>query len=98
MDKVDALCETCRKPISWGPGFKQQCQECQDKQARLDQATVRGPLDLTSSIIAFESGELEDDEVIELFQHLVDTGLAWQLQGFYGRTARDLIEQGLVTA
>lgn len=48
-------------------------------------------------IIAFEQGELDEDGVVELFQGLVDTGLAWQLQGFYGRTARDLIEAGLVT-
>lgn len=48
-------------------------------------------------LIAFEQGELGDDEIIELFQHLVDTGLAWKLQGFYGRTATALINAGLVT-
>ena len=53
-------------------------------------------LDLTDKIIAFEDGELTEEEVIELFQGLVDTGLAWQLQGFYGRTAQQLIDAGLV--
>ena len=53
-------------------------------------------IDLTSSIIAYESGELSEDEAIALFQKLVDTGLAWQLQGSYGRFARDLITAGLV--
>ena len=53
--------------------------------------------DRTSAIIAHETGELELDGVVELFQHLVDTGLAWQLQGSYGRTAVALIEAGLVT-
>jgi len=48
-------------------------------------------------IIDFESGELPPERVVELFQHLVDTGLAWQLQGFYGRTAKALIEAGEVT-
>jgi len=53
--------------------------------------------DRVSAIIAYETGELELDGVVELFQHLVDTGLAWQLQGHYGRTAVALIEAGLVT-
>jgi len=33
--------------------------------------------------------------IIEAWQHLIDTGLAWQLQGWFGRTARALIEQGI---
>lgn len=45
-------------------------------------------------IIAFEQGELDREETVELFQHLIDTGLVWQLQGFYGRTAKDLIDSG----
>lgn len=52
------------------------------------------PYDVIGQIIAYENGELTHEEVIELFQHLVNTGLAWQLQGHYGRTARDLIEAG----
>lgn len=55
------------------------------------------PYDRVSAIIAYESGELDDEKVIELFQHLVDTRLAWQLQGSYGRTAVALIEEGLIT-
>lgn len=53
--------------------------------------------DLTSKIIAYESGEMSEEEMIEFFQRLVDTGLAWQLQGSYGRTAKALIESGLIT-
>ncbi len=48
-------------------------------------------------IIAYEEGELDYDQIIELFQYLVDSGLAWQLQGSYGRKAMDLIAAGLVT-
>jgi len=47
-------------------------------------------------LVDFESGLLDEEQIIELFQELVDTGLAWQLQGFYGRTAKALIEAGLV--
>ena len=54
------------------------------------------PADLTDRIIAYESGDLDDDQAIELFQELVDSGFAWQLQGHYGRTARALIDEGFV--
>ena len=52
---------------------------------------------LIDKIIAYEQGDLEEDEVLELFQYLVDSGLAWTLQGSYGRTASDLLEAGLIT-
>ena len=37
-----------------------------------------------------------EEQVIEAWQHLVDTGLAWSLQGQFGRTAMGLIEQGII--
>ena len=55
------------------------------------------PMDNLDQIIAYEQGDLGEEETIKLFQNLVDTGLAWQLQGSYGRTAKALIEAGLVT-
>lgn len=43
--------------------------------------------------------EAEDEEqVVDAWQHLVDTGPAWTLQGFFGRTAAHLIEQGVCHA
>ena len=54
-------------------------------------------MDQLDQIIAFEQGELDEEEVIDLFQDLINTGLAWQLQGSYGRTASRLIEAGLCT-
>lgn len=49
---------------------------------------------LASRLVAYESGELDEQETLELFEELVQTGLAWQLQGHYGRTAMYLIETG----
>ena len=48
-------------------------------------------------IMAFESGEMTEEEVLDFFQELVDTGAAWTLQGSYGRLAAHLIETGLIT-
>jgi hypothetical protein len=36
-----------------------------------------------------------EEQVIEAWQYLIDTGLAWQLQGWFGRTAAHLIGQGI---
>lgn len=41
--------------------------------------------------------EESEEAFIEAFQFLVDIGTAWQLQGRIGRTAAELISQGLVT-
>ena len=49
---------------------------------------------LTDMIIKYEMGELDDMEIIALFQELIDTGMAWSLQGHYGRMAKALIEAG----
>lgn len=36
-----------------------------------------------------------DDEVVECYQALIDSGDAWRLEGHVGRTAMDLIDEGL---
>ena len=35
------------------------------------------------------------DEQLSAWQYLIDTGQCWTLQGWYGRTAQSLIEQGV---
>lgn len=55
------------------------------------------PLDLGPSIFAYEAGELEPSGVVTLFQDLLDTGLLWQLQGSYQRSAEQMLRAGLVT-
>ena len=52
--------------------------------------------ELTSKLMSYESGDLPEDEIYELFQHLINTGMAWQLQGSYGRTAKMLLDMGLI--
>lgn len=49
-----------------------------------------------NEILAYENGEMTQDDVVSFFQRLVDSGLAWKLQGSYGRAAHHLIKEGLV--
>tara|TARA_A100001391_G_scaffold99416_2_gene66080 strand:+ start:59 stop:238 length:180 start_codon:yes stop_codon:yes gene_type:complete len=54
--------------------------------------------ELTERIVEYEKGELNNDQTIQLFQELLDSGIVWDLQGHYGRLAYQLIEAGLITA
>lgn len=46
-------------------------------------------------IIQYEEDNMSEEDTIEFFQELIDSGLAWELQGHYGRTAHRLIDAGL---
>lgn len=48
-------------------------------------------------IIAYENGELDGNDLISLFSELIKTKQAWNLQGHYGRTARQLIKFKYIT-
>lgn len=51
--------------------------------------------------VGIAEGFIEADSeamILEAWQHLVTTGLAWKLQGSFGRTAQALIDEGLVNA
>lgn len=52
------------------------------------------PFDVTEFVMAYEQGETDEQETAEGFQHLIDNGMAWTLQGHYGRMAAHLIETG----
>jgi len=54
------------------------------------------PRDIVRELMAYETGDLEDHEVLDLFQYLVDSGLAYTLRGHYGRTAQRLTDAGLI--
>tara|TARA_R100001082_G_C4338940_1_gene149173 strand:+ start:58 stop:279 length:222 start_codon:yes stop_codon:yes gene_type:complete len=47
-------------------------------------------------IMGYECGDLNDTETLELFSHLIKNGMAWNLQGHYGRFAKSLIDDNYI--
>lgn len=48
-------------------------------------------------IAGIDPMELTQDDILSAWQHLIDTGTAWTLQGFFGRQASALIAAGYCT-
>jgi hypothetical protein len=46
----------------------------------------------------FSGQEEIEEHQVEAWQHLHDTGLAYRLQGWFGRTAHNLIQAGVIYA
>ncbi len=53
-------------------------------------------MNILGKIMDWEDGKLDEDQEAILFQQLVDSGLAWQLQGMYGRKAQSLLDAGVI--
>lgn len=53
--------------------------------------------DRVDKIISFEGGEMNEREEVEFIAELIRDGSAWQLQGFYGRTASAYIRAGIIS-
>lgn len=51
----------------------------------------------TATMIAEGVQDATEEQQIEAWQHLHDTGLAYQLQGFFGRTAQHLLNEGIIS-
>ena len=51
----------------------------------------------TATMIAEGVDEASYEKQVEAWQLLIDTGTCWSLQGFFGRTAARLIEEGICT-
>jgi hypothetical protein len=49
------------------------------------------------TMMAYESGELNEAETINFFADLVKTKMAWSLQGHYGRVASAMIDAGFIS-
>lgn len=56
---------------------------------------ITTPFDACSIIEDIFDENPKDEKIIAAYQYLIDTGIINQLQGFYGRNARSLIDAGI---
>ena len=53
-------------------------------------------MNVLQGIMDYENGDMSNVEVLDFFQHLVNTGIINHLQGSYQRTASYLLESGMI--
>ena len=56
------------------------------------------PYDAIAACEGFDGIEHTEEELLSAWQFLIDTRMVWGLQGWFGRTAKDLIDRGLCHA
>jgi hypothetical protein len=56
-----------------------------------------GGIDMVDAIIRYETGNLPTEETVQMFAYLIKTGTVWRLQGSYGRAARQMIVDGVIS-
>jgi len=73
-------------------------QSCTHIQTVIDDG-LHTPMDLLRAVELIEnpSDDTPNEEILSAWQFMIDTGHCWELQGFYGRTAMRLIEDGICT-
>ena len=67
------------------------------EQQKLNFFTINSPYQAISIIELndYPVGVDEYDATVLAWQYLIDTGIVWSLQGWYGRCAKGLIEEGI---
>lgn len=57
-------------------------------------------METLDAIMIIEGTEPEtyEGQIIDAWQHLIDSAFVWRLQGSYGRTAQALIKSGVCSA
>jgi len=53
-------------------------------------------MDTVGQLMAYENGEMNEQEVIAFFQFLLDSGMIHSLQGSYQRMSEHLLSEGLI--
>lgn len=104
MTKARKLCPECGKPMTWdtilklwdcGPADEGGHGFWDDENVHEVEQSEPEPLfDLVDWCIRYDEGLLSEDEIDFGMQRLIDSGMAWKLQGRIGRHAMALIEDG----
>ena len=63
----------------------------------MNEQTQWTPYSASAAVEGYDGLSHDEETIISAWQYLIDTGIVWRLQGWYGRTAHALIENGFCT-